>query len=205
MKRGIKLMFAAAVLFALWVLTAPFLARGLIVERQIEKADVIFVLSGSAAYRERTEMAAELYEQGIADEVVLSDDGEMAGWSQEDQGNPRFVELARRSLIKNGVDKSSVVILAPVVSGTIDEARAFAERAKQEDWKSVMLVTSKYHTRRAAAAFEKETHSEAVNVGVKPALPGRRTPGEYTWWFSPRGWKHVGGEYLKSAYYWLFY
>ena len=77
-------------------------------------------------YIERTEKAAELYRNGISAKILLTDDGEKAGWSSAEQKNPKFVELARSNLIECGVTPEAIEILPATVEGTIDEARVFA-------------------------------------------------------------------------------
>jgi uncharacterized SAM-binding protein YcdF (DUF218 family) len=117
-------------LFIVWLLLAPLLAKNLIIEKPLEKADALLVLAGSHTYRERTQKAAELYRQGAAPRIFLTDDGEQAGWSKAEQRNPPFVELARKSLIAGGVAAENIEILAPPVSGTIYEARILSEKAR---------------------------------------------------------------------------
>ena len=115
-----------------WVVCAPLLATCLIVEKPLEKADAILVLGGSATYIERTQKAAELYKQGIAPRVFLTDDGERAGWSKTEQRNPPYFELARRSLTSQGVPEEAIEILPGEVTGTDWEARgAFGQRSKR--------------------------------------------------------------------------
>ncbi|MDH3528273.1 MAG: YdcF family protein [Acidobacteriota bacterium] len=194
---------SAMILF--WVITAPFLANRLIVEKRIDKADVILVLSGSAAYSERTRMAAEVYRAGVSDMILLSDDGTKAGWSVAEERNPRFVELASRSLVEQGVDPDSIGIMDEQVSGTIDEAVGFAGIAGKKGWKSVLIVTSAYHSRRALNTFEGQLADTGIDVGIVSPRPGEDTPPAFIWWLSPKGWRLVAGEYLKSAYYWFFY
>ena len=205
MSPGLKCVIIAAALFMFWVVTAPYLAEWLIVEKKLEKADVIFVLSGSAVYSERTRKAAEVYRSGASSVLLLSDDGELAGWSAAEERNPSFVELAKRSLAEQGVPSESITILDSNVTGTIDEARGFAKMAAEKGYRSVLIVTSAYHTRRALKAFERELAGAKITVGIVSPPPGERTPPPSYWWITPKGWQYVGGEYIKGVYYWLFY
>ena len=191
----------------IWVLIAPFLAERLIVEKPLEKADAILVLGGSATYKERTQKAAELYKSGIATKIFLTDDGERGSWNQKEQRNPKFVEMAQKRLIENGVPAEDIEILEPEVSGTIDEAKILAKKARENNLKNVLIVTSAYHTRRALWTFEREIVKEklTVNFGILPPQTGIQTPLPQTWWLSPKGWQFVAGEYLKSFYYSVFY
>lgn len=206
MKIGRKLKTAGivAALAAGWVLLAPLLAGNLIVERPLARADAILVLSGSSVYRERTRRAAAAYRRGVAKKVLLTDDGGRAGWSAAERTNPPFVRLAERELIARGVPAENIEILQPTVDGTVREAELLREKALREGWRSVLVVTSAYHTRRALWTFERTLGAD-VRVGIGAVPPGDETPPPRTWWLSARGWETVALEYVKSIVYWVYY
>ncbi|MCY7375335.1 MAG: YdcF family protein [Pyrinomonadaceae bacterium] len=203
--RAFNISIVLLLLLAAWILFAPFLAERLIVEKPLERADVILVLAGSSVYLERTDRAAEIYKQGGFPKIVLTDDGEKGGWSRVEQRNPPYVELARKNLIAQGVPSEAVEIIKPNGSGTIYEARIFREAARRENWKSILIVTSPYHTRRALWTLERQFADEAVEIGIAAAPAGRQTPPLNYWWLTPHGWNSVAGEYVKSWYYWVYY
>jgi uncharacterized SAM-binding protein YcdF (DUF218 family) len=203
----LKILSAFFLLFLVWLFLAPFLAKNLIVEKSLEKADAILMLGGSHTYLERTRKAAELYKQGVAPKIYLTDDGERAGWSVAEQRNPAFVDLARNSLIAQGVTAENIEILEPKVAGTIDEARISAEKAKNENLNSLLIVTSAYHTRRAFATFARvfAKNNPSTQLGIVGVPPGFQTPPPNFWWLSRFGWNIVAGEYVKSVGYWAYY
>lgn len=205
--RRLKVSGFILLLFLVWVFLAPFLAKRLIIEKPLEKADAILVLAGSHTYLERTQKAAELFKKGTAPRIFLTDDGEQAGWSRIEQRNPPFVELARNSLIANGVPIENIEILAPSVSGTIYEARVLAEKAKAANLRSVLIVTSAYHTRRAFSTFERvfAENDLTTRLGIAAPPPGIQTPPPSRWWLTRFGWQFVAGEYVKSVGYWAYY
>jgi uncharacterized SAM-binding protein YcdF (DUF218 family) len=207
MNRRLKAIIAFLLVLAGWVIIAPFLAERLIVEKKLERADVILVLSGSAVYIERAAKAADIYRRGIAAKIILTNDGEKAGWSPKEERNPAFSELSSRELIAHGVPPEAIEILPGEVSGTFDEAELFQKKASENGWNSVLLVTSAYHTRRTLQTFENEfsRNQSKVELGIESAEVGQQTPRPSWWWLTPGGWNSVGGEYLKSSYYWLFY
>ena len=188
-----------------WILFAWFLAENLIVEKPLEKADAILILSGSSVYLERTQKAALVYKQGVAPRVLLTDDGGRAGWLRAEQRNPKFVELARNNLIARGVPPENIEILAAQVSGTIDEAEALRVKIKQANWKSILIVTSAYHTRRSLWTFEKILEDENVQIGIVSPPTGEQTPPPFYWWLTMKGWSSVAAEYVKIVYYRLNY
>src|SRR5215207_1041116 len=91
-RRALPLLLVA---LAAWAVAARFAAEALVVSEGLESADALVVLAGSSAYVERTARAAELYREGRAPSVVLTNDGQLSGWSNESQSNPTFVERAR--------------------------------------------------------------------------------------------------------------
>ena len=201
------LFWSGCFFFLAWLFMAPFLAKSLIVEKPVEKADAIWVLGGSATYIERNQEAAVAYKKGVAPKIFLTNDGGFGGWSQAEQRNPAFVELARRELISQGVPGEAIEILPEVVEGTNYEANLFVKTAQKYNLKSVLLVTSAYHTRRTLWTFERAVlkNNLQVNLGLQSPPTGQQTPPPFTWWLNFKGWSIVGGEYVKIIGYWLFY
>jgi len=200
-----RLLVAAVALAAAWPVAAWAAARALVARAGLERADALVVLSGSAAYVERTRRAAELYREGRAPRVVLTDDGQRGPWSEAERRNPLFVERARGELIRAGVPAEGVEVLPQPVAGTYDEAlaaRAYAERAGA---RSLLFVTSAYHSRRALWAARRAFRGSGVRVGVEPVEPGGQTPTPASWWWQARGWRAVALEYPKLVYYYLKY
>ena len=205
MKRKATNILLLAGLFAVWIIFAPFLATFLIVEKPLARADAIIILSGSAVYKERTKKAAELYKQGVAPRVIISNDGGRAGWLDDEKDNLPFVELEQRELIANGVEPEAITVLPGTVSGTDDEAKKLAEEIAARPIGKVLIVTSAYHSRRALRTFEKILAGKNVEIGIAHPPTGEQTPNPNYWWLRPRGWQTVAGEYVKSAIYYLYY
>src|SRR6266513_333855 len=199
LKSGI---FFVAILLV-WTLVAAFLAERLIIARPMDHADAILVLAGSGAYLKRTQKAAFLYKEGVASGVLLTNDGKNAGWSQKEQRNPPYVELAKRRLVAQGVPEGAIEIFSPEVSGTIAEAKLLGKEAAERRWKALLIVTSAHHTRRALRTFESVFAANGLEtqIGIVPALNGEKTPPASYWWLTATGWQEVAGEYVKCAYY----
>jgi len=184
-----------------WVLGAWFAAANLIVNRPLEHADVIVVLSGSGTFTERTRKAAQLYRAGVARTVIITNDNRQGGWSQVEQRNPYYYERAIAELLMEGVNATDIVRVPDVVHSTHDEAVALRKHAQAAPFKSMVIVTSAYHSRRALSAMEKSFAGMDVKIGVDPVPPGSQTPKPATWWLHPKGWEDVALEYVKSVYY----
>ena len=200
-----KIIIILAALGIAWSLIAPWLALRLIVERQLEHADAIIVLSGSYVYKERTQKAAELYKRGVAPRIFITNDGERSGWSQAEQTNLPYTELEQRELIANGVPSWAITVLSDMVAGTDEEAKELAKNIDTYSIKSVVVVTSAYHSRRSLWTFDKILAGSGIEIGVEHADLGQQSPNPNLWWLKPRGWQMVAGEYVKSVVYYAYY
>ncbi|HYH84252.1 MAG TPA: YdcF family protein [Pyrinomonadaceae bacterium] len=203
--RARRVLLLALVALAAWPLVARVAARALIVSAEPRSADAVVVLAGSSAYEERARRAAEIFREGRATKVLLTDDGEAGGWSQELERNPRFVERAAKELARAGVPRESVETLPQIVSSTHDEALLVREYARARGLRSILIVTSAYHSRRALWTFRRVLEGSGVAVGLEPVAPGEQMPTIGTWWLTLRGWRVVAGEHLKMVYYRMRY
>ena len=192
---------AAAVALLAWSLAAWGAARWLVVAQELPRADAIAVLGGAASYVERTRHAARLFGEGRAPVVALTNEGLAGGWSQAEQRNPLFVERAAEELTRAGVPAARIEVLPRLVTSTHDEAVALRQYAESRGWRSLLVVTSGYHSRRALWTLRRVFTGSAVAVGLSPAAPVDETPRAATWWLAPRGWRLVAGEYVKLIYY----
>jgi uncharacterized SAM-binding protein YcdF (DUF218 family) len=177
----------------------------LVVEAPLDHADALVVLGGSATYKERTALAARLFKEGRAPLIILTDDGQKSGWSNAEQRNPLFVERARAELVRLGVPETAIFILPGTVGSTQEEAEALRGFAFARGLKSLLVVTSAYHSRRALRTMREQLSDRGVTVGLMAVPPGEQTPRPWLWWLTLRGWPMVAGEYVKIAYYKINY
>jgi uncharacterized SAM-binding protein YcdF (DUF218 family) len=188
-----------------WALLAWAAGEALIVRAALPKADAIVVLSGSSAYLERTKRAAELFHEGRAPLIVLTDDHTRGGWSNALQRNPYFVERATDELFKAGVPLEKIRVIPGVASSTHDEALILRDYAMAQGLRSLLVVTSAYHSRRALRTLRQAFAGTATTLGLEPVPIGSTTPSTVFWWLRPEGWRTVAGEYVKLGYYWFRY
>lgn len=204
-KRARRILLFSSAGLAVWSFVAWIAARGLIVRAELPHADAMVVLAGSSAYLERTGRAAQLFREGRAPRIILTNDDEYAGWSNELQRNPLYVERAAQALTRAGVPVADIETLKQTVSSTHDEALLLREYAEKHSLRSILIVTSAYHSRRALWTFRKVFEGSGIDVGLTIAEPGEQTPSPVTWWLQPSGWRAVPGEYIKLIYYRLHY
>jgi uncharacterized SAM-binding protein YcdF (DUF218 family) len=195
----------AIIVFLLWWLTAWLAARWLVVSEPLERADAIVMLSGSGSFVERASYAAQLYQQGTAPKIILTNDGEQGSWSTAEQLNPFFFERARNQLLTHGVPSEAIMVLPDIVSSTHDEASLVRRDVDQYRLKSILLVTSSYHSRRVLSTFRKSFAGSGCQVGIQPVPSSMEAFSSATWWWHVKGWLNVPMEYFKLVYYWLWY
>ena len=201
MRRIPQRLFLIALVFGIWVLVAWLAARFLVVSTPLSKGDAIVVMGGSAVYKERTQRAAEYYRQGLANRIVLTNDNLRGEWSSAEQRNPFFWERARNNLLSLGVPAESIEVIAQPVSSTYEEAQALRDYAVAHQLKSLLVVTSAYHSRRALWTLERVFAGTGIQISLQSIETGEQTPPPLTWWLHFRGWRMVVGEYVKNVYY----
>lgn len=188
-----------------WSGLAWVAAKALIVNADLQQADALVVLSGSSNYPERTQAATALFMAGRAPKIILTNDNQQGGWSSAEQRNPLFEELEAAELLRAGVPPDKIERLAQVVTSTYDEAVLVREYALQQGLRSIIVVTSAYHSRRALWTWRRVFQGSGIEIGLSAAPTGEQSPNPFGWWWHPRGWPMVAGEYPKLVYYWLQY
>ncbi len=195
----------ASIALLVWSLIAWSAARILIVSAPLQHADAIVVLSGSSSFVERARYAAKLYDEGAASIVVLTNDGQQGSWSTYEQRNPLFYERSRAELLRNGVPPNAIIVIPKIVSSTYDESLLIRHYVLENRLKSILIVTSSYHSRRALRTFRGAFDASGCYVGIEPVPTVWEGFGPGTWWLHVKGWRGVAMEYPKLLYYWLRY
>jgi len=198
-----RLLTILVVVAGVWTLFAWLAATHLVVSQPLPRADAIVILSGSQCFMERTTEAAELYSSNVASRVVLTNDNLQGTWSSAQQRNPFFYERARDNLILTGVPQQRIEVIYQPVTSTYNEAETVRDYAQSQGFKSILVVTSGYHSRRALWTLQRVFKDSNVQVGMQAVETGIQTPSPLTWWLHARGWQMVAGEYVKSIYYHL--
>ena len=162
----------------------------LIREEAPKKADIALVLSGGSDGM-RIITAAGLVKDGYAPLVLVSGPGGNYGWYECD--------LAIPFAVKRGFPNSYFAHLEHLAHSTAEEAQAVIPELRRRGAKSVLLVTSNYHTRRAANIFR----AGAPEITFIPiAAPDKYfTPDG--WWHSREGQKTFLTEWEKTVAVWV--
>ena len=115
------------------------------------RVDAVVVLSGSRKYR--LPRALELMRTGVAPTLVISN-GLDPSWRQA------------RSLCRGGESRFRVVCFVPNPDSTRGEAEAVSRLAARQDWRRVVLVTSRFHVTRARMLFDRCFDGDVGAVGT---------------------------------------
>ena len=159
---------ALALLLAAWIVATAIL---FVWPRQDEprSADAVVVLSG--ARKTRLAKGLELVRRGVAPTLVISD-GSAPGWREANR-------LCGRS-------RSRVVCFKPHPYSTHGEAEQIARIARERRWRSLVVVTSRYHVTRSRLLFERCTDARvsAVAADTSPGAMALNLPfewGKFLW------------------------
>jgi uncharacterized SAM-binding protein YcdF (DUF218 family) len=164
---------AIACLLIVYFLTPVLLnaaAERLIREDGLVKADAIVAFAGDPRCN-REKRAAELYQQGWADNVVVS--GMSFAWGFHTG------EAARKYVMSLGVPGEKISMISETLN-TRAEARALDDLMRERGWKSAIIVTSAFHSRRATYTAEKAAPSRIFYSSPVPIGSPEWTP--RAWW-----------------------
>jgi uncharacterized SAM-binding protein YcdF (DUF218 family) len=166
--------------FLLALVVFLFVGNWLVSEDPLQKAQFIAVLSGGMPLRALE--AARLYREGYAPKVLLTHPSQPADAMQalgisylsEDDYDSQI-------LIHEGVPKDAIEIVSPPIRNTADEISAICGSLSRQPNQTVIIVTSKVHTRRSRILWQRlnRGRDRAVIRGVSddPFNPNR-------WWAS---------------------
>jgi uncharacterized SAM-binding protein YcdF (DUF218 family) len=145
--RGLLLGLAGILLLAAVVFLLS-VGRWLVAEDPLEKASAIVVLSGRMPLRAME--AAKLYREGYAPKVWLTHSTE-PGATLGAMGISYVGEdvYDMQVLVHEGVPPAAIRMLQPPIINTADEIAAVSAALEEEKGSTVIIVTSKVHTRRA--------------------------------------------------------
>lgn len=155
-----------------------------------QEADAIVAVSGGDTTA-RTREAIKLYKNGWASKLIFSG-------AAEDKSGPSNAEVMRREAEAENVPKSDIII-EEYGETTKQNAVNTQSIFEKNDIKSVILVTSAYHQRRASLEFNKRSQ----NVTVRNHPVPRDDQWSAIWWLTPIGWFLAISEFIKIIVFYL--
>jgi uncharacterized SAM-binding protein YcdF (DUF218 family) len=175
----------------------------LVLDERPSPSDAIVVLLSGVEYYPRLIEAASLYRNGSAERVIINGnrkDDVLRGLEKDGfQSCCLWYENALRVLSLLGVPRDKVIhISAEDAYETVTEAEAVGNEILRMGYKKIILVTSKYHTRRASYIWSKMYDGRlsvcSVSAKTDPYDPGG-------WWKDGRQIKWLMTEYGAWIYY----
>lgn len=165
-----------------------FAAEQWVVDEPPGHADAIILLGDDNFFADRATHAAELFRQGVAPLVVAS--------GRRLRPSAGISELLEHDLVERAVPKESIVKFPQDSDSTLDEATSLSRLTKDRGWKSVVVVTSNYDTRRTRYIFRKSI-PPAIAVSVSSARDGDFDA--QNWWTKRKSMKLLVTEVQGMA------
>ena len=201
-RTALRRTLAALILLAL-AAAAVFVVYGgryLQHEDPLLKADAIFVLAGSRL--ERPLEAVDLFKEGYAPIVALSPGRpERSELLVRARGIrfPTDAELVRDVMVQMGIPAAAIHTPDGSVDNTAQEATLLRALIQARGWRRVIVITSKYHTRRAAFAFRRGLDGTGAQVIVRASRHDTSDPAR--WWRLRADFRFVTAEWQKLIAY----
>jgi uncharacterized SAM-binding protein YcdF (DUF218 family) len=193
----IILIFIAYVLFS--YLNVPILtAMGeyLVLSHPPQKSDLIVCLAGENV--ENGLAAADALNQGLASKVFVAREEPPDGYQtlrQRGVAYPETIDLICMILKGLGVTESAIIKGERPVKSVWEEAEQVRELIKRKNYRSVLLITSPTHARRAYLTFRQVIGEKECRLLVMPSKYSNFKP--EAWWQNRKYLEDVISEYQK--------
>jgi uncharacterized SAM-binding protein YcdF (DUF218 family) len=188
---GVVCIFLVFFIFRSFLLI--FLANFLVIEDPLKKADIIIVLSGDLT-GERVSHAVELFKKRYANKIIMI--GDKIQWNTSEP------EIMKKHAIHLGISEKDIMVVNQGKS-TYAQAKKLLEVMKENNFKSAIVVTSNYHTKRTKYVFRKIFSPSKLTVIVLPSSSNRFN--SLNWWKTSEQAEVLFHEYTKLLWYWLRY
>ena len=196
MFKFIKILIIFAILSGLFYVSHGFIfekaGKYLYYKDEMKPADVIVVLAGEET--ERVEHGVKLFKEGWArrDKIILA--GGPLVWKYT------WASLMKEHAIFLGVPKNAI-LLEDRSRTTEEDARFTKEIFNKYGYRSCILVTSPYHSRRATKIFRKVMADKIMGISA----PAEKSWFSFDEWWERRRDRSRGlDEYSKFIWLWIF-
>lgn len=202
--RLVIIVLVAALLF--YFLSGPIMimvGEFLVQSDEPARSDAVVVLSTGIEYYPRLMEAAMLFQDGFAERVAINGNRKSEALRELErrgfQSCCLWYEDALRVLELLGVQKERVIIInAESAYDTVSEAKLVGEVLSEAGITSIILTTSKYHTRRARYIWKK-LFPDRFTIRAVAARNDPFSP--EAWWKEGRQVRWVLAEYGAWIYY----
>jgi hypothetical protein len=174
----------------------------LVVEHIPQESDLIVCMAGRNIERGLTVL--DVYNKGLAPKIFIAREEPPDGYILLEQGGieyPETNDLFKMFMEKSGVPEAAILSSVETVDNTMDEALLLKRLVTERDIKSIIIITSPTHTRRAWLTFRKILKENDVRITMIPSGYSDFNPDD--WWKKRKYKREVIIEYQKLIYYWL--
>jgi uncharacterized SAM-binding protein YcdF (DUF218 family) len=190
-----------AILIGLAVAMGLFLSRAqwlpaigafLVMEDPLVPADLVIPLAGDL---ERISYAAQLYKDGYAGGMLLTN----LPLATQVQRN-EHLEQVRTLAISQGVKLKDIVVIPQAAQTTFGEAQHIRRTLELLPVKTILVVTSPWHTRRSRLVFNAVFDDSSTSIHILPVEgSSNRSLPEYvaSWWRERNTVNATASEYFK--------
>ena len=161
----------------------------------LKNSEALVILSGGG--EERLEAGANLYHDGKVRRIILTETDELQTGSSTPITTINYDALASRY----GIDKSKLYKTKKTSSSTYEEAQAVLILMKQKEWKSLVIVTDNFHSRRTGMIFDKIFKGSGIKVSVQPVNVQGYWYDPLKWWRDSESRDVTVLEYVKIFYF----
>ena len=155
-----------------------------------EASDAIVAVSGGDTVA-RTNEAISLYKFGWGKKLVFSG-------AAADKSGPSNAKAMKKLAEEAGIDSNDIII-EEYSENTRENAKNTINIFNKYNIKSVILVTSSYHQRRAGLEFQQR--SSDVKIRNHPVASDNQWSN--LWWLTPTGWYLAITESVKIVNFYL--
>jgi len=176
------------------------LGQYLVVQHPPAKSDLIVCLAGGDV--ERGLASADLFARGLAPRIFIAREPLPEGLEtlkQKGIAYPESIDLVTMIFRGLGVPESAVIRSDQPVESTFEEAERVGALIQDKKYRSLILVTSPTHSRRAWLTFRKAIPDKDFRITVVPT-PYSKFRAE-DWWKKRRYVREVFIEVQKLVYY----
>jgi len=201
-RSGLYRTLAVVLVIALALSAYAFAHIGLYLTKEdpLRTADAIAVLAGTRM--DRALEAADLYQSGYAPRIVITRQKEERSFTVlAARGIPLApdADVTRDVLRQLGVPAEAIIIPGAIHDNTAQEAQTLRQLAASNRWRTLIVVTSKYHLRRAGFALRRELKDSGTEVMMHGTRYDEVNPDR--WWTSRTDWRWVITEGGKLVTY----
>lgn len=190
LKRILGLVLIVLVLFLTRAIWLSAFGHALVRNDGPAKADIAVLLAGDY-WGHRIEKAADLVRQGYVPAVLV--DGPQGFYGMHES------EAAIRYIVQRGYPAEWFIAFPMKARSTQEEAEAVIPELRRRNVHSYLLVTSNFHTARAARTFRSVQRSQHYDAEMRVVASRDEDFSPDDWWHTRQGQKAAFIEWCKTV------